>query len=202
MDNKEVVNPIVQKSKILTSLLIEKDAQKKANVRLASDFVNTNQEITSNKNKEKSSEKFLEEEKNEAATTIQEEEICKCLPNDDCPTDQKDFTFGISCKIGMVRCCSTTKTIIEEEDEEDTTTVNSNIDLADESTHSTTILDTTTPLNPQTTQKASNELKPRISNHRKSGQNATLKLPNQDLPYRRYATPITDTSYYHRIQMR
>ena len=202
MNNKEIVDPVVQKSKVLTSLLIEKDAQTKANVRLASEVVKNNQESISNNNNMKSGERFLKDEKSEPATTFQEEERCKCLPNDDCPTDQKDFTFGISCKIGMVRCCSTTKTIIEEEDEEDTTTVNSNIDLADESTHSTTTLATTTLLNPQTFQKASTELKPRISNHRESGQNATLKLPNQDLPYRRYATPITDTSYYHRIQMR
>ena len=202
MNNKEIVDPVVQKSKVLTSLLIEKDAQTKANVRLASEVVKNNQESISNNNNMKSGERFLKDEKSEPATTFEVEERCKCLPNDDCPTDQKDFTFGISCKIGMVRCCSTTKTIIEEEDEEDTTTVNSNIDLADKSTHSTTTLATTTLLNPQTFQKASTELKPRISNHRESGQNATLNLPNQDLPYRRYATPITDTSYYHRIQMR
>ena len=118
------------------------------------------QEITSNKNKEKSSEKFLEEEKNEAATTIQEEERCKCLPNDDCPTDQKDFTFGISCKMGMVRCC-----ISEEINDNKETVVNvTEVSTAFESENSSDATITTTTPAATTKMLVNNKLYLQVNN--------------------------------------
>ena len=61
---------------------------------------------------------------------------------------------------------------------------------------------TTTLIENDNLKEESTETNPRISNHRKTGENATLSLPHQEPPYRRYATPVVESPYYHRIQIR
>ena len=198
------VNPVEQKTKLLANLMIEKDAQTKANVRLASDIISHEAKTATNNNL-KSNETNLDEAKIKSIDTVQEENRCRCLPNEECPTDKKDFTFGISCKMGMVRCCISVDTTDNKETVINVTAVSSDLEnenSSDATATTTTPAATTTLIDNDTLKEESTEINPRISNHRKPGENAKLSLPHQEPPYRRYATPVVESPYYHRIQMR
>ena len=202
--NEQKIDPVEQKTKLLTNLMIEKNKQTKANVRLASDITTHAARNVSNNNL-KSNEMSIDQGKVKSVATFQEENRCRCLPNEECPTDKKDFTFGISCKMGMVRCC-----ISEEINDNKETVVNvtegstafESENSSDVTITSTTPAVTTKMLDNNKLTEESTETNHRISNHRKSGENAKLSIPHQEPPYRRYATPVVESPYYHRIQMR
>ena len=203
--NKKTVDPVVQKKKLITNLLMEKDAQTKATVRLASEIVKNDETIVANNKLESKKVSIKDEDENESETEIEKEDSCNCLPINECPSDKKDFTFGLSCKMGMVRCCSIARASDDDKNHANTTTVSSNFDSI---TPKNQII-TANPMpskvpssRNQTSGDISSKIEERITNHRKSGENATMSLSNQEPPYRRYATPITDSSYYHRIQPR
>ena len=204
MIKEEKVDPVEQKTKLLADLMIEKGAQKKANVRLASDVTFHEAKTVTNNNR-KSNETGLDESKVKSIHTVPEENRCRCLPNEECPTDKKDFTFGISCKMGMVRCCNSVEATDNNEMVSNITAFSSNLENENSSyaTTSRTIpTETTTLIDNNNLKEESTETNPRISNHRKPGENATLSLPHQEPPYRRYATPVVESPYYHRIQIR
>ena len=201
---EEKVDPVEQKTKLLANLMIEKDAQTKANVRLASDIISHDAKTVANNNL-KSNETSLGEAKVKSIDTLQEENQCRCLPNEECPTDKKDFTFGISCKMGMVRCCISVATTDTKETVINVTAVSSDLEnekSSDATTTTTTPAATTKLIDNNTSKEESTETNNRISNHRKPGETAKLSLPHQEPPYRRYATPVIESPYYHRIQMR
>ena len=209
---KNLEADVIDERKVMTNLLLGKDQQNKASIRMASDIA----ENIHNANKFKVEESVPQQKNSDAEEKVIEDQECTCLPTDECPTDKIDYRFGESCKIGKVRCCSLptkTKDIVNGVDLMETP-VTTFTATTSTSTASSAELETTVDITqtlfkePLTTndqisgKNVDFSDNKRMLNHQSSGQNVQSAIKGQDLtPYQRHTIP-SKSSYFHLIPTR
>ena len=218
---KHIVPNVQEEDKIMTDLLIEKNKQDIASIRLASD--------TSEQKKILNSNKFQVEETTSATkkklieTKVSKNEKCRCVTNGNCSNGKIDFSFGESCKIGTVRCCTSSETskdsknIIPSATKAYSTTVSTpftsdDVDQKMVSSPSTIRYDIPTPKvetnktslgNIEEPNNETTITKDRIANHKAPIEpSAPSSIKDKDLSiYHRHSVP-SKSSYVHRITSR
>ena len=137
--------------------------------------------------------KILAEEK------VVQRDACTCVQNGKCPTEQMNFTFGKSCKIGTVRCCSTPQTTTSSTKTSTTfnttpvSTTNTNREVT---ARAGTIVKTNSHQEKSISTNATMKLSTAASNHRLSGHVNHSVFKGYESPYHRYSVPSKTLTIY------